>query len=148
MSKQRVIKDEIWDDDWFYDLTTEAKLVWIFLLTNKRMEISGIFKMNLRWGADQVCMDIKEFEKLLETFAEDGKILWEKGWIGIKNFHKHLAYRNPNIVKGLERLYADRPSDLKALEAFESLWITLLNSTLLNLSVGESGDSQDSKKKL
>jgi len=137
MSKQRVIKDEIWDDDWFYDLDPSEKLIWIFLLTNPRANITGIFKVNTRWVANLTGFDKDVVNNVFKRFVSDGKILWENDWIGIVNFHKHLAYSNPNMSKGIVRIHLEFEADTYPLKGFQRLWVTLLNSTLLNLSDSE-----------
>ena len=49
-SRARYIRDEMWSDDWFYDLGTVEKLVWLFLLTNERNNVAGVYKLNRKWG--------------------------------------------------------------------------------------------------
>jgi hypothetical protein len=133
MSKQRIVKDEIWDDDWFYELDPSEKLVWIFLLTNPRGNIAGIYKLNKKWASQATGLDFDVFKTILSRFVRDGKIVDEESWIGLVNFHKHLAYRNTSVAQGIVRLYRESTGCPQALY---SLWVTLLNSTLLNLSDG------------
>lgn len=133
MSKQRIIKDEIWDDEWFYELDPSEKLVWVFLLTNPRGNIAGIYKLNKKWASQATGLDFDVFKTILSRFVKDGKIIDEESWIGLVNFHKHLAYRNASVAQGIVRLYKESTSCPQALY---SLWVTLLNSTLLNLSDG------------
>lgn len=139
MSKQRVVKDEIWDDEWFYDLDPSEKLVWLFLLTNPRGNIAGIYKLNKKWAAQSTGLDFDVFKTILLRFVKDDKIVDVENWIGLVNFHKHLAYRNTSVAQGILRLYRERTGCPQALE---SLWLTLLNSTLLYLSEGDEKSSQ------
>lgn len=138
MSKQRVVRDEIWDDDWFFDLSSDEKLVWLFLLTNPRGNIAGIYKLNKKWAALATGLDSKTFNTILKKFVKDSKIIDAESWIGLLNFHKHLAYRNDSVAQGILRLYKERTGCPQALD---SLWVTLLNSTLLYLSVSEDKSS-------
>ncbi len=147
MSKQRVIKDEMWDDEWFYDLDPSEKLLWVFLLTNPRSNIAGIYKINSRWVSQTTGFEKDVVKNIMGRFKKDKKILYENDWIAIINFHKHLPYRNENIAKGIKRLYEEMKDYTKALKGFESVWVTLLNSTLLYLSDSESKDSQSVIKK-
>lgn len=143
MSKQRIIKDEIWDDDWFYELEPSEKLVWVFLLTNPRGNIAGIYKLNKKWASQATGLDLDVFNTILARFVADKKILDENSWIGLVNFHKHLAYRNASVAQGIVRLYKEKTGCPQALD---SLWLTLLNSTLLYLSDGEDKSSQIKKE--
>jgi hypothetical protein len=143
MSKQRIIKDEIWDDDWFYDLDPSEKLVWLFLLTNPRNNIAGVYKLNRRWGATSCGLDKDVFEVILKRFLKDEKISTYKEWLVLMNFHKHQS-NNPKVEAGVLRILGDLPKEVFNLLPIDSLCIayrTLLNSTLLNLSVGEAGAS-------
>lgn len=149
MSKQRVIKDEMWDDEWFYDLGPSEKLLWVFLLTNPRSNIAGIYKINIRWVSQTTGFDKDVVKNMMGRFKKDKKILYEDDWIAIMNFHKHLPYRNENIAKGIKRLYEENKDYTKALKGFESVWVTLLNSTLLYLSdiPSKDGEILSNKKK-
>lgn len=135
MSKQRIVKDEIWDDDWFYELDPSEKLVWLFLLTNPRSNIAGIYKLNKKWSSQVVGLDGDVFNTILSRFIKDGKIIYENNWIAIVNFHKHLAYRNASVVQGIVRIYKESTG---CPQAVYSVWLTILNSTLLYLS--DSGE--------
>lgn len=141
MSKQRVVKDEIWDDDWFFDLTPTEKLIWLFLLTNPRTNIAGIYKLNKRWAATACGVPVDTLSDALTTFVADGKIVYEDNWIALVNFHKHLYAKNPSIALGIKRL---REEMTGCPQAVDSVWHTLLNSTLLN-SYSVSEETQKKK---
>lgn len=148
MSKQRVIIDDIWIDEWVFDLTPTEKLVWFYLLTNSQMNIAGIYKLaNAQLVSVQLGIEKKEFEKAMERFVMDEKILYEKGWIALINFHKHLTYRNENVAKGIVRLNKEMEPYTKGLKGFERVWVTLLNLTSLYLSEGDASASLVKNKK-
>ena len=112
MSKQRVVRDEIWDDEWFFDLDPESKLVWFFLLTNTRCNIAGVYKLNTKWAARTIGMEPEQIEKILYEFVEKGKLHREREWIILINFTKHQAM-NPSVVAGIQRVINDLPDDLQ-----------------------------------
>jgi hypothetical protein len=142
MSKSRVVKDEIWDDDWFYELDPTEKLVWLFLLTNPRGNIAGIYKLNQKWAAQSVGLDFDVFKTILQRFVRDGKIIYEDNWVALVNFHRHVAYRNASVAQGIVRLYREGTG---CPQSVYSVWLTLLNSTLLYLS--DKDDKSPSLKK-
>jgi len=144
MSKQRVIKDEMWDDEWFYDLDPSEKLVWLFLLTNQRANIIGIYKVNTRWIANLTGFDKDVVSTILDRFIKEEKIIFEDDWLALVNFHKHLAYKNPSIALGIRRL---KESLTGCPQSVHSVYLTLLNSTLPYLSDGEEKSSRSVKKK-
>lgn len=103
MSKQRIIKDEVWDDEWFYDLDPIEKLVWLFLLTNNRCNIAGVYKLNQKWAARITGLDSDLFPKIINRFVEDKKLYIDGEWVVIINFTKHQA-ENPSVKQGINRI--------------------------------------------
>ena len=55
-----------WDDDWFFDLSNEDKLVWIYMLD--KCDHAGIFKCNLRLLNFTLKSDYT-LESLYDTFS-------------------------------------------------------------------------------
>lgn len=148
MSKQRVIKDELWDDEWFYELDPVEKLVWVFLLTNPRNNIAGVYQLSRRYGANATGLDTDVFVSVLTRFSEADKIKLSDEWIVLCNFHKHQS-KNPKVEAGVVRILESLPYNILSLLPMDSLYIaypTLLNSTLLNLYAEPKGSG--SKKKL
>lgn len=144
MSKQRVIKDEMWDDEWFYDLEPLDKLVWVFLLTNPRSNIAGVYKLNYSWASATLKLEVLVLKEIIKRFEDQKKVVVKDSWVIIWNFHKHQS-TNPKVEQGVKRIIESLPIEIRVLLPLDSLWIaypTLLNSTLLNLSVGEKVFSQ------
>lgn len=122
MSKARQIKDEIWSDDWFFTLEPKQKLAWMFLLTNERCNIAGIYKLNHKWAARVAGLTERDFNDSMKMFEEDGKLLRLEDWVVIVNFVKHQS-KNPSVIKGIKRIVQELPVEV----------IKLLTETHLNL---------------
>lgn len=139
MSKQRYIRDEIWDDTWFYELTPDEKITWLYLLTNPRCNIAGIYKLNraTSWAALGLANE-GVLNTVLGGFEKAGKLILFEDWIVITNFLKHQNI-NPSVKQGIARVIADLPQALTAcIQAGGRLGTacpTLLNSTLLNFTL-------------
>lgn len=143
MSQQRIVKNEIWDDEWFYDLEPIEKLIWLFLLTNVRCNIAGIYKLNVKWAAGTVGVDQDVLEKTLDKFVDNEKVYRDNEWIVLINFVKHQA-KNPSVIKGIERVLEDIPSRIvENLRQAVPDCPTLLYSTLLYPTLRESAASID-----
>jgi hypothetical protein len=99
--------------------------------------------LNKKWASQATGLDFEVFKTILSRFVKDGKILDVDNWIGLVNFHKHVAYRNASVAQGIVRLYREGTGCPQALY---SLWLTLLNSTLLYLSDSEDKSSQLKKE--
>lgn len=151
MSKQRIIKDEIWGDEWFFKLTSEQKLVWIYLLTNERCNVAGIYKLNKTWAAQNLNMEIEALEEVLTHFRGDFRCILFEDWIILVNHYKHQS-KSPKIKAGIKRILEELPrqvqdfmvnEDRVCIEYRTLLNLTLLNSTLPN---GEDPFAISSKK--
>jgi|GEM_PF-6532542 len=161
MSKQRIIRDEMWSDEWFYDLDPSEKLLWVFLLTNPRCNIAGIYKVNISWIGNHTGFEKKVVEMLLERFEKEGKIVFVHGHVFIKNFLKNQA-ESPNVIKGINRIFDELSTEMQeyftnnsttpveegASKGYHTLLnFTLLNSTKLNLdTTNVVGKSQELEK--
>lgn len=151
MSQTRYIKNEIWDDEWFYDLDPVEKLVWLFLLTNNRCNIAGVYKMNVKWAARLTGLDTDIFPKILNRFVQGGKIHLFEDWLFIINFTKHQA-ENPSVKQGIIRILKEVPPQAvdtlrQAVPACPTLlYLTLPNLTQPNGGEPDPSDSSSQKK--
>ena len=156
MSKQRYIRDELWSDDWVMDLDPSEKLLWVFLLTNERCNIAGIYKAVTRWVAFHTGLDTDITRKMLDRFVNDGKIALNGDWIIICNYEKHQVNTNLSVQKGIARIIDELPLDIRDFvingEAGYRLSTgcrTLLNSTIPNSTPPNptKPNGEDKKKK-
>jgi len=142
-----MIKDEMWSDEWFYELDPSEKLMWVFLLTNPRNNIAGIYKVNNKWIGNHTGFEKNVVELILERFIRDKKIKIQDNWIIIINHYKHQS-TNPKVETGILRIISELPLEIRDLIDYDSLYIaypTLLNSTLLN-STQPKGEKTPTKK--
>lgn len=114
MSKQRIIKDEMWTDEWFFELDPSEKLMWVFLLTNPRNNIAGVYSCSISWIGIHTGFEKQVVELILGRFEKEGKIIREGKWIIIKNFAKHQAL-NPKVEAGIERILSELPEEIYSL---------------------------------
>jgi len=152
MSKKRYINDCIREDNYIMDLDPSEKFLFIYLLTNNKVSICGIYEIHLRKIAMETWFDKDMIEKVLNRFEKYDKIYYRNGYVFITNFLKNQSL-NDNMKKWVERELKELNSETlqqfcdlkgferlwKALKAFGILNLTLLNLTLPNLS--EDGPS-------
>lgn len=81
--KAALIKTSIWDDDTFYELNLDTKLVYLCLLTSPERGVGRIFKMSDRListrsglNQQQVVVCKKQLEENGLAFFKDGYILF------------------------------------------------------------------------
>jgi len=138
MSNARYIRDEIWDDNWFFPLTATEKLVWLYLLTNRRCNVAGVFKLNIVSCSTTLGIEENVLRGVLKKFEGGKKVFLFDDWVFITNFYKHQT-KSPKITAGVKRILEELPREFQeALIGYDRLSIgyrTLLNLTLLNLTL-------------
>lgn len=100
MAKYRMVDTKIWEDNYVLELDPSEKLLFVYLLTNSRTSIAGIYEINLRKVSMETGFDKEMIMKILERFARDDKAYFVEGFIVLRNFIKYQRL-NPSILKGI-----------------------------------------------
>lgn len=111
MAKVRVVNTRFWIDDYISNLDPIEKLMFLYLLTNPMTDICGIYEVPLKIIAVETGVDKEMVIKILGRFERDGKVFYENGWVGIKNFQKHQSL-NPTVVRGIQYGLEKAPKSL------------------------------------
>lgn len=95
----RVLHDSVWGDAWFQDLPPASKLVWVYLLTNPHLEVSGIYQITPKTISNETgipFIDVNgiDVNGILEGFVADKKIVYDGYFVGIVNYHRHNGMMN------------------------------------------------------
>lgn len=158
MAKNRYINIRFWIDNYISNLDPSEKLLFLYLLTNEHIDLSGIYEIPLKVAALQTGLDKEMVLKILERFTADGKIFYVDGWVFVRNFQKHQV-KNPSIEQGIKRSLADVPENIRnrinILEQAAGRLVpdwpqaALPNLTLPNLTISKDiGAKAQSSKKL
>lgn len=114
--KTRIVHTKIWKDTWFVRLSKDAKLLWFYLLTNDKINISGIYELDDR----EIVFDTSIDTSILPVLKKElyPKAVFHNGWVKITNVDKYNRYRNSNLnekafVREMSYL---TPKDYKGLE--------------------------------
>lgn len=102
MSNYKPLFSSIWTDHDFQDLSSDKKLVLIYLLTNQFVEKSGIYKISVRQINFDTGVINEVINEVIDYLIDTKKIKYDhtKGIIFVKNiykFHKGLI-KNQNIL--------------------------------------------------
>ena len=81
--KTRIVWTKIWEDDWFDSLSQDARLLFIYLLTNHTIGLSGCFELRDK----TICYHTHlKHEQLIKAKTElTPKVKFEDNWIYIPN---------------------------------------------------------------
>ncbi|PGA41655.1 replication protein, partial [Bacillus toyonensis] len=101
MAVYRPVQVSYWQDAFVLDLTPEEKYFYLYLMTNSKTSQSGIYELPLRVIEMDTGYNRETVEKLLERFADYGKIHYNKKTkeILLINWLKFNAITNMNIEK-------------------------------------------------
>lgn len=130
MSKLRSISTSVWSDVWFEELTPDQKLIWIYLITNDKTNMLGIYEASSKKISFETGIKKNDVDNALKQFENDGKVLYRHSRVILVNFLKHQNF-NTNMKKSAIDVYNNLPNELKIngldidksnpLESFETL---------------------------
>ena len=90
--KTRVLHTKLWKDKWFVDLSKDAKFLWLYLLTNDKINISGVYELSDREILFDTSIDTSMLGVLKEQLKP--KAVFFEGWVKILNVDRYNMYRN------------------------------------------------------
>ena len=110
MSNYKPLYDSIWSDVDFQEYTVSKKLLYIYLITNKFTEKSGIYKITVRQMSFDTGIEKDLINDLINEFINDGKLKYDakNGIMFVKNiykFHKGLIKNKNILLLTLKRSY-------------------------------------------
>jgi hypothetical protein len=92
--KTRKIHSKIWQDDWFYSLSIESKYMFIYLMTNQYIGLTGIYELAPRVVMFETGLTPKQWEKSVEELSP--KVMVYKNWIKVTNAELYDPIRGEN----------------------------------------------------
>ena len=112
MSKLRSINTKIWSDVWFELLNPEQKLLFIYLVSNEKTNMLGVYEISIRKVSFETGIDSSKIKKYLLKFENDSKIRYACDRVLLLNFLKHQNY-NFNMMKSAIRTFNELPKELR-----------------------------------
>lgn len=101
MSFFRQIHTRMWgSDSWFAELPSDEKLLFIYLFSNERASLSGLYELPLRLIAFETGLGADAIRQGLTHFTEAGKALYdfEKGVVWVRNMVKYQGTPSPKVI--------------------------------------------------
>ena len=104
MGKYRKIDPRIWNDEHFHDLTDQAKLLFLFLLTHPHLTALGAMRATPSGLSTELGWKEKEFRKVFDELLQKPFINSDEkfAFVSIPNFIKYNQPENPNVLKSWE----------------------------------------------
>jgi hypothetical protein len=112
MSKQRYVDTKLWSDSYISKLDPIEKLLFIYLMTNERTSLAGIYELPLKYMSVETGIESSMLENILSRFERDNKVVMFEGWVRLVNAIKHQNTNSPKIKLGIEKIISDVPTDV------------------------------------
>jgi hypothetical protein len=122
MARYRKIDTRMWGDTKFRALSSEAKYLWIFLLTGPHTTIlPGLFRAGEMALAEELGWQLKGFREAFAKLLKEGlvKADWNARVVWIPNAIKYNSPENPNVVRGWRDSWDEIPECPLKAEAYE-----------------------------
>lgn len=87
-----MIHTKVWKDEYFGNLNRVEKLLFIYLLTNDKANICGIYELSDREIKFDLDITEPELQEAKERFQKDGKFIFLNSWVRVVNYEKYNPY--------------------------------------------------------
>lgn len=112
----RTVDCATWDDPWFAELDPQAKLLFLYFLTNRRSTAAGCFEITRRAIAFETGMSDVDVACCLQALG--GRVEWfpEHQVIFVRNFYRHQSSNSnrANFQSSALKVLAEMPVEVQA----------------------------------
>jgi hypothetical protein len=148
MSKNRYINTDFWTDPYVFEkLDPTEKLLFLYILTNDKARISGVYEISLKKIAVETGIDKEMIIKIFDRFYKDEKMQYYNSWVIITNMAKQQNHNN-NIIKGIKEQIKDLPEVIKKTEGFQRLSKALRSHINIDIDINISNKEIKSIKEI
>ncbi len=111
--KTRRVHTKIWRDEWFVNLSTKGKLLFVYLISSEYMGLSGFAELPDRQISFDTGLSLQDIEATKKELV--GKVNFYKGWVFIINLFKYdpIQGENNNLWKAYQKEVEAVPEDIK-----------------------------------
>ena len=111
MAKERLINTRFWNDSWIRKLNPLDRYLFIYLLTNERTNISGIYELPLTTMAYDTGIDERDLKNsMLPKLIP--KVYYKKEWVILTNFIKYQHTTSDAVVEGIRKSLLLAPKEV------------------------------------
>lgn len=112
MAGYRQIHSRMWSSDqWFAELSAEEKLLFVYLFSNERASVSGLYELPIRVMAFETGLGADVIREALRKFSDDNKVLYdfEKSVVWVRNMLKYQGSASPKVANRIKADVASVP---------------------------------------
>lgn len=108
---KRRIDSRFWSDNLISDLAPLDKLLFLYFLTNDKVNMVGIYELPLKVAAVETGININDIAPILPKISS--KIAYHDGWVYILNYVRYQNVQNSNMFMGMFRTLNELPQNVK-----------------------------------
>lgn len=112
MAKLRSVSTAFWSDPFIEDLTPNEKLLFLYLVTNEKTNMLGIYESSIKKISFETGLTKSEVSNALKGFEKVSKVKYVNNFVILVNFMKHQNF-NTNMKKSAIDIYNNLPNELK-----------------------------------
>lgn len=109
----RIIHTKIYDDEWFASLKIEQKLLFIYLFTNQRIGLSGIYYLPDRIIKFETGLSDEQLNTAKKVFENSKKVFFYQGWVYVINASDYGGYKGGKNEIALNKELEKIPDEVK-----------------------------------
>jgi hypothetical protein len=106
------VHNRFWADGWVRELNALDRYLFLYLLTNGRAKLTGIYELPIDLMASESGIDSKDLRLSMLQRLEP-KIYYREGWVIIINYDKHSVNKSRDYKLGVSRVFAEIPSKIR-----------------------------------
>lgn len=112
MSKLRSVSTAFWSDPFIEDLTPNQKLLFLYLITNEKTNMLGIYEASVKKISFETGIKKEDVSNGLKAFERLNKVKYRNNYVILVNYMKHQNF-NTNMKKSAIDIYNNLPNALK-----------------------------------
>ena len=90
--RTRIIHTKFWTDNYISSLKHKEKLLFIYLITNDKVNLCGIYELPDKHLEAILDLTTKELKQMKQKLQKDRRFIFYEGWIRIINIEKYNQY--------------------------------------------------------
>lgn len=104
MAGYRQLHTRMWADSWFIELTPDQKLLFIYLFSNQRTSVCGLYELPIRVISFETGLEIEVVKKCFNVFSSAGKIYYDDvaGVVWVVNMLKYQGSTSPKLMSRID----------------------------------------------
>lgn len=110
--KTRILWTKIWDDSWFDSLSKDSRTLFIYLLTNQDINLSGCYYLPDKKIIYHTHISSNELKKAKVEL--DPKVKFLKDWVYVVNSQGYNHFTGKSNDVAIEREFAQIPKEIKS----------------------------------